>query len=56
MARAGRTGTAYSLVSPDEGAYVVDLHLFLGRNIITDSHTSKERRERERLKEGQIPL
>uniref|UniRef100_A0A1X7TF89 RNA helicase n=2 Tax=Amphimedon queenslandica TaxID=400682 RepID=A0A1X7TF89_AMPQE len=37
VARAGRTGTAYSLVSPDEGAYVVDLHLFLGRNIITES-------------------
>ncbi|KAJ8919065.1 hypothetical protein NQ315_016972 [Exocentrus adspersus] len=30
-ARAGRSGTAYSLVSPDEFAYLLDLHLFLGR-------------------------
>ena len=33
MARAGRTGTAYSLVSPDELAFVIDLHLFLGRSL-----------------------
>nr|XP_002130371.1 ATP-dependent RNA helicase DDX54 [Ciona intestinalis]XP_026692180.1 ATP-dependent RNA helicase DDX54 [Ciona intestinalis] len=31
VARAGRTGTAYSLVCPEELAYVIDLHLFLGR-------------------------
>ncbi len=31
VARAGRQGTAYSLVGPDEVAYVLDLHLFLGR-------------------------
>ncbi|XP_030075539.1 ATP-dependent RNA helicase DDX54 isoform X2 [Microcaecilia unicolor] len=31
VARAGRTGTAYSLVSVDETPYVFDLHLFLGR-------------------------
>ncbi|XP_041084357.1 ATP-dependent RNA helicase DDX54-like [Polyodon spathula] len=31
VARAGRSGTAYSLVAPDEMAYVFDLHLFLGR-------------------------
>ncbi|XP_017783723.1 PREDICTED: ATP-dependent RNA helicase DDX54 [Nicrophorus vespilloides] len=30
-ARAGRSGTAYSLVGPDEYAYLVDLQLFLGR-------------------------
>ncbi|XP_066138738.1 ATP-dependent RNA helicase DDX54 [Euwallacea fornicatus] len=30
-ARAGRSGTAYSLISPDEQAYLLDLHLFLGR-------------------------
>ncbi|XP_076803666.1 ATP-dependent RNA helicase DDX54-like [Clavelina lepadiformis] len=33
VARAGRTGTAYSLVSPDELAFVIDLHLFLGRSL-----------------------
>ncbi|XP_025833848.1 ATP-dependent RNA helicase DDX54 [Agrilus planipennis] len=33
-ARAGRTGTAYSLVTPDEYAYLLDLHLFLGRPLI----------------------
>ncbi|XP_034941130.1 ATP-dependent RNA helicase DDX54 [Chelonus insularis] len=29
-ARAGRTGTAYSIVSNDEYPYLLDLHLFLG--------------------------
>ncbi|CAH1773023.1 unnamed protein product [Owenia fusiformis] len=31
VARAGQSGIAYSLVSIDELAYVIDLHLFLGR-------------------------
>ncbi|XP_020602543.1 ATP-dependent RNA helicase DDX54-like [Orbicella faveolata] len=31
VARAGRSGTAYSLVGSDELAHTVDLHLFLGR-------------------------
>ncbi|CAI9598574.1 unnamed protein product, partial [Staurois parvus] len=31
VARAGRSGTAYSLVAHDETPYVYDLHLFLGR-------------------------
>lgn len=31
VARAGRGGTAYSLVAPDELPYLLDLHLFLGR-------------------------
>uniref|UniRef100_A0A0K0EDR4 RNA helicase n=1 Tax=Strongyloides stercoralis TaxID=6248 RepID=A0A0K0EDR4_STRER len=31
VARAGKSGRAYSLVAPDELPYVVDLHLFLGR-------------------------
>lgn len=30
-ARAGRTGTAYNIVSSDEYPYLLDLHLFLGR-------------------------
>lgn len=30
-ARAGRTGTAYNIICPDEYAYLLDLHLFLGR-------------------------
>lgn len=30
-ARAGRTGTAYNIVSPDEYAHLIDLHLFLGK-------------------------
>ncbi|XP_012231661.1 ATP-dependent RNA helicase DDX54 [Linepithema humile] len=30
-ARAGRTGTAYNIVSTDEYPYLLDLHLFLGR-------------------------
>jgi len=31
VARAGRSGTAYSLVTPEEMPYVLDLHLFLGQ-------------------------
>ncbi|XP_008570802.1 PREDICTED: ATP-dependent RNA helicase DDX54 [Galeopterus variegatus] len=34
VARAGRNGTAYSLVAPDEVPYLLDLHLFLGRSLI----------------------
>lgn len=33
VARAGRSGTAYSLVSRDDLPYLVDLHLFLGRKL-----------------------
>lgn len=38
-ARAGRTGTAYNIVIPDEYPYLLDLHLFLGRslNIVSSS-------------------
>ena len=36
MARAGRSGTAYSLVSSDEVAYMLDLHLFLGQGLRLD--------------------
>lgn len=32
-ARAGRTGTAYSLMTPDDMPYVLDLHLFLSKGI-----------------------
>lgn len=33
VARAGRSGSAYSLVSSDEVAYMLDLHLFLGQSL-----------------------
>ena len=33
VARAGRVGTAISLVANDELAYMLDLHLFLGRRV-----------------------
>eukprot|EP01135_Chromosphaera_perkinsii_P006935 Nk52_evm23s628 gene=Nk52_evmTU23s628 len=33
VARAGRHGCAYSLVTPSELPYVLDLHLFLGKNV-----------------------
>lgn len=37
-ARAGRTGTAYSIFSVDDSAHVLDLHLFLNREFdINDS-------------------
>ncbi|KAJ8020992.1 ATP-dependent RNA helicase DDX54 [Holothuria leucospilota] len=33
VARAGRTGTAYSIIAPDEMPYLLDLRLFLGRSL-----------------------
>lgn len=41
-ARAGRSGTAYSLVSPDEHAYLLDLHLFLDTELSLTLPTNKE--------------
>ncbi|XP_046821436.1 ATP-dependent RNA helicase DDX54 isoform X2 [Vespa crabro] len=43
-ARAGRIGTAYNIVTPDEYPYLLDLHLFLGRslNIVPLSSTSND--------------
>ncbi|CAM1299691.1 DDX54 (predicted), partial [Pycnogonum litorale] len=38
VARAGRNGHAYSLISPDESSYVLDLHLFLGRPLTVSSN------------------
>ncbi|CAG9822479.1 unnamed protein product [Phaedon cochleariae] len=40
-ARAGRSGTAYSLVEPDEFAFLLDLHLFLGRPLSIASPSNK---------------
>jgi ATP-dependent RNA helicase DDX54/DBP10 len=37
VARAGRHGTAYALVAPDELPYMLDLHLYLGRPIASTS-------------------
>ncbi|XP_017753416.1 PREDICTED: ATP-dependent RNA helicase DDX54 [Eufriesea mexicana] len=44
-ARAGRTGTAYNIVSPDEYAYLLDLHLFLGRplHIVSPSGSTENK-------------
>ncbi|KAH9373046.1 hypothetical protein HPB48_010021 [Haemaphysalis longicornis] len=43
VARAGRTGTAYSLVAPDEAPYLLDLHLFLGQELrFPDAASSPE--------------
>lgn len=33
VGRAGRSGTAYSMICPDELPFVYDLHLFLGRPV-----------------------
>ena len=42
VARAGRTGTAYSLMAGDEIAYFIDLQLFLGRSISFISDKDKD--------------
>lgn len=41
MGRAGRSGTAYSMICQDEMPFVFDLHLFLGRPVqfATSEHT-----------------
>lgn len=41
VGRAGRSGTTFSMVGPDEMPFVYDLHLFLGRpiQIATPEHT-----------------
>nr|XP_023017464.1 ATP-dependent RNA helicase DDX54 [Leptinotarsa decemlineata] len=41
-ARAGRSGIAYSFVSPDEYAYLLDLHLFLGRPLTITTPSNQE--------------
>lgn len=40
-ARAGRSGVSYSLVSPDEYAFLLDLHLFLGRPLSITTSDNK---------------
>lgn len=40
-ARAGRSGIAYSLVAPDEYAFLLDLHLFLGRPLSISTPENK---------------
>lgn len=42
MARAGRDGAAFSLVSQDELPYVIDLHIFLGEPIVTARGITEE--------------
>lgn len=42
VARAGRIGFAYSLIAPDETAYLLDLCLFLNRSLCLTSNTSDE--------------
>ncbi|EDO45469.1 predicted protein, partial [Nematostella vectensis] len=42
VARAGRSGTAYSLVANDEVAHLLDLHLFLGRPLRLSATGSQE--------------
>ncbi len=47
MARAGRTGQAISLVDSDELPYLMDLFVFLGRQVITSHEKSVEPNESE---------
>uniref|UniRef100_A0A7S2B9U3 RNA helicase n=1 Tax=Octactis speculum TaxID=3111310 RepID=A0A7S2B9U3_9STRA len=47
-ARQGRSGTAISLVDPEEMAYMTDLHLFLGKKMST-GHPDKDEEEVEEV-------
>lgn len=40
-ARAGRSGVSYSLVAPDEYAFLLDLHLFLGKPLSISTAENK---------------
>jgi len=51
-ARAGRVGYAFCLVEPDEVAYMVDLHVFLGRKLSLGF--KNEKKEGEEDGEGQV--
>lgn len=42
VARAGRSGSAYSLVSPDEMPYLVDLNGFLGKGLLNNVAEEEE--------------
>lgn len=42
-ARAGRSGTAFSFVDPDETPFMVDLHLYIGRRLEDSSPTAVEK-------------
>ena len=44
VARAGSSGVSYSLVASDEFAYMMDLHLFLGRPLqfVTPQSTNED--------------
>ncbi|XP_060080406.1 ATP-dependent RNA helicase DDX54-like [Ylistrum balloti] len=43
VARAGRSGTAFSLVAQDEVPYLIDLHVFLGRPLkVVSQQTGKD--------------
>uniref|UniRef100_UPI00358E29C2 ATP-dependent RNA helicase DDX54 n=1 Tax=Myxine glutinosa TaxID=7769 RepID=UPI00358E29C2 len=53
VARAGRSGVAYSLVTNDELPYLLDLHLFLGRPLSLAGRKSFEESEDGLL--GRIP-
>lgn len=52
VARAGRSGTAYSLIAGDEMAYFIDLQLFLGQNV---SLVSTEADQDWHNKVGEVP-
>lgn len=42
-ARAGRSGTAFNFVDPDETPFMVDLHLYIGRRLEDSAPTAVER-------------
>lgn len=42
-ARAGRSGTAFSFVDPDETPFMVDLHLYIGRRLEDSAPNTLER-------------
>lgn len=41
VARAGKTGTSFSLIAPDELAYIADLFLYLGRPLLFADSNNK---------------
>lgn len=54
VARAGRTGTAYSMISTDETSYLFDVQEFIGKNIEFTDQTNQDN-EDHHLLFGNVP-
>jgi len=55
VARAGRSGTAYSIIAPDEVAFLLDLHLFLNKPLKFTKQGQEVAKSEESIPVGRVP-